>query len=67
MGNCCTGSPTDGNTLEVPEKSYPTHLPLQAPNYLTHAVAPEDMVDYSFKNPSEPQQLEHIADREGLL
>ena len=67
MGNCCTGSPTDGNTLEVPEKSCPTHLPLQAPNYLAHAVVPEDVVDYSFKNPSEPQQLEHIADREGLL
>ena len=63
MGNCCTGSPTGGNTLEVPEKTHPTHLQLSAPTYSAHAVTPEDMVDY--KNPSEPQQLEHIADREG--
>ena len=64
MGNCCTAPPAD-DPYQPAEEPYPA--PHQPPpqamlGHVTH-VTPEDMVDLPYR--SEPQQLEHIADREG--
>lgn len=69
MGNCCNATPTGENPLEVPSDGnyphYPHYPHFPASSNPAHMIPPQDMVDYPYVIPSEPQQLEHIADREG--
>lgn len=67
MGNCCNATPTGENPLEVhsSDVNYPHYPHFPASSNPAHMIPPQDMVDYPYVIPSEPQQLEHIADREG--
>lgn len=67
MGNCCAVSPT--NEVTAPADAYvpgpgPQQNRVGVDDYVVDYSASQDMVDAPYRN--EPQQLEHIADREDL-
>ena len=67
MGNCCSGSPTSSSNIMVPdefERERPNSS-VQPQNVgVADYVTADSMLELSL--PAEPQQLEHIADREGM-
>lgn len=68
MGNCCGASPTtDSRVISVVNKRE-NPVPARPPPSPGHRTpghrTPDSLPELSI--PSEPQQLEHMADREGM-
>lgn len=74
MGNCCAAVPTsDSSCVHSTANERENPLPAEAPPSTSHSVGyganggghmtPDSLPELMI--PSEPQQLEHMADREG--
>lgn len=71
MGNnCCTAPPTTNNHIFSPSErenpitgNSPPSSGVPVASHVTGHATPDSMPEIIF--PPEPQQLEHIADREG--